>query len=322
MAAAMAGDRQGSGRAAMVAGLLGAARPAEVDPLLGRHPEGVGPLVGGDQHRGRHVDVHDRRHQLGVGRGHHPVVRGDRADLVGRPGHGEPGVLGLGGGHLAHRGQQAADLLATVLDGLPEVPPAGGVQQREGQVGLEDPVLPLQAVDGDGIGLGLVRAGTTRPARAGAAGWRAPPRRRPGRGPAAPWPWPRRPRTPAAPAPIRRGPSRRSAPVSAPNRSASRAQGSSYSQDWLKTTWRLCRPLQGVGAPGIVGRRPGQRLPHVEGLGRGLLAPGAAGHPDDARCARVDGHRQRRRRAWPGSLMARSAMMFFCTSVEPPPMVL
>ena len=43
---------------------------------------------------------------------------------------------------------QPADLAASVLQGLPEMGPAGGVEQGEGEVGLEDPVLPLRAVDG------------------------------------------------------------------------------------------------------------------------------------------------------------------------------
>ena len=186
IAASMAGERHGSGRAAMVDGLLGGTGAPQVDPLVGRDAQRVGPLLGGHQHGGGHVHVHDGRHQLGVGRGHHPVGRRGGGDLVGLPGRREPGVLGLGGGHLGHRGQQPAEMVPVVGRRPAQVGPPGGVEEGEGEVGLVDAVGRLLPVDGQREGPGLRRRDTTRPDRPGGGGWPGPRPRPPGPGRARP----------------------------------------------------------------------------------------------------------------------------------------
>ena len=71
----------------------------------------------------------------------------------------------------------------------------------------------------------------------------------------------------------------------------------------------------------------GHLLPHVERFGCAVrrvgLVPGVAGDADDAGGAGVGGHWSGagQPRDLPGMAMARSAMMFFWISVEPPPMV-
>ena len=86
------------------------------------------------------------------------------------------------------------------------------------------------------------------------------------------------------------------------------------------------RPL-GVGR-GVAG----DPLPHVERFGRRTACdgdlrvggvPGVAGDADDASGSAVGRHSRRRAQArdLPGMAIARSAMMFFWISVEPPPIV-
>ena len=85
------------------------------------------------------------------------------------------------------------------------------------------------------------------------------------------------------------------------------------------------------GGPGIVRRRARHPFPHVERLGRratgghdvGVVGvPGVAGDADDAGGPRVGAQGcGRQARDLPGMAMARSAMMFFWISVEPPPIV-
>ena len=71
----------------------------------------------------------------------------------------------------------------------------------------------------------------------------------------------------------------------------------------------------------------GHLLPHGERLGRAVgrvgRVPRVAGHADDAGGAGVGGHAggAGQPRDLPGMAMARSAMMFFWISVEPPPIV-
>ena len=78
---------------------------------------------------------------------------------------------------------------------------------------------------------------------------------------------------------------------------------------------------------GVRRRVPGHLLPHRERLGctvgRVGRVPGTAGDADDAGGAGVGGQRMDagQPRDLPGIAMARSAMMFFWISVEPPPMV-
>ena len=80
--------------------------------------------------------------------------------------------------------------------------------------------------------------------------------------------------------------------------------------------------------PGVGRGVTGHLLPHGERLGRAVggrvgRVPGAAGDADDAGGAGVGGQRggAGQPRDLPGMAMARSAMMFFWISVEPPPMV-
>ena len=62
-------------------------------------------------------------------------------------------MLGIGGGHLAHRRQQTPELVAMLGRRATEVGTPGGVEEGEGEVGLVDPVGGLVAIDGDGEGL-------------------------------------------------------------------------------------------------------------------------------------------------------------------------
>lgn len=150
----------GHGRGSPRVGVLGhirrvaAVRPApEVDPPVGRDPQGIGPLVAGHDHGGGQVDVHHRHRPLGVGVGHHAVVRGRGHQLVGGSLDGEPGV-GVGGGHPAHRGQQLTDPPPVAVRVDAEVGSAGHIPEGEGEVGLEDLVGHLSRVEG-----GLEREG-------------------------------------------------------------------------------------------------------------------------------------------------------------------
>ena len=119
---------------------------AQVDPPILRDAQRI-RLGGAGQHQRRcHVDVHDRRHQLRVRVGHHAVVRARRHDLAGGAGDGEPGVrAGCRDGR--HGCQHPAQPVPVRVEIPAEVRPAGVVEQRERQIGLEHRVRDLGGVE-------------------------------------------------------------------------------------------------------------------------------------------------------------------------------
>ncbi len=314
--------------------VLGVARTPQVHPPLVGHAERVGPRRAGQDHGGRHVDVHDRRHQLGVGVGDHAVVRRRGHDLARLPRHGEPGVR-AGGGDLRHRRQHAAQRSAVLVEASAQVGPPGIVEEREGQVGLEDGVADLRGVE---VHVHRKRPPLGRPERPrrllsrllqaadGGQRLRAGEQRqveaaRPDLGGGLPGQH------------LGDGPA--DARVAAPGRRRADALGQAAhgvvvlpglrvdDVDALERAEERRRVRGARVGRGVVGHL----LPHRQRLGRALGRlggmPGAARDADDAGGAGVGGQRGGggQPRDVPGMAMARSAMMFFWISVEPPPMV-
>ncbi len=130
-----------------VDGIVGLGPAPHVHPAIGRHPQAISGLVGGQDQGPGHVHVHDRHHGLGVGVADHAVVGAGHDQVVDVVGDREPGV-GVGGRHLGHGGQQLTDPSAVVLGCHPEAGPAGHVAGGEGEPGLEHLMRHLGGMEG------------------------------------------------------------------------------------------------------------------------------------------------------------------------------
>jgi hypothetical protein len=103
--------------------------------------------MAGQDHRSGHVHVHERDHVLRVRVGHHPVRWARGADLLLAAFDGKPGE-GVLGGDAGHRRQQARHLPPVLLGREAEACAARDVEDREGQIGLEDLVGDLSGMEG------------------------------------------------------------------------------------------------------------------------------------------------------------------------------